>query len=210
MTPPTPPATVSQVIPLVEGSFRALVFDCDGTLVDSAPAHLGALQKAMEPLGLTMTGDWYYPRVGLGPDDLLDEFEEHVRQKGLPRGEILERYDAAFKRCLPLVREIAVIAGVAREWHGRVPMAVASNGRRENVEATLRAAMLLPLFDLIVGAEDVQRGKPAPDVYLEAARRMGVTPGECIAFEDSDQGLAAARTAGMRVVDIREHFTPMR
>lgn len=203
-------AAVSRAIPLVEGSFRALVFDCDGTLVDSAPAHLGALQKAMEPLGLTMTGDWYYPRVGLGPDDLLDEFEDHVRRKGLPRCEILERYDAAFKQCLPLVREIAVIAGVAREWHGRVPMAVASNGRRENVEATLRAAKLLPLFELIVGAEDVQRGKPAPDVYLEAARRMRVAPEECVAFEDSDEGLKAAKTAGMRTVDIREHFTPVR
>ena len=206
----TSPARVPEAISLVEGDFRALVFDCDGTLVDSAPAHLGALQKAMEPLGLTMTGDWYYPRVGLGPDDLLDEYEEHVCQKGLPRGEILERYDAAFKRCLPLVHEIAVIAGVAREWHGRVPMAVASNGRRENVEATLCAAKLLPLFDLIVGAEDVQNGKPAPDVYLEAARRMKVAPDECVAFEDSEQGLMAARAAGMRTVDIREHFTPVR
>lgn len=197
-------------IPLAAGSFRALVFDCDGTLVDSAPAHLGALQKAMEPLGLTMTSDWYYPRVGLGPDALLDQFEEHVAVKGLPRGEILERYDAAFKQCLPLIREVAVIAEVAREWHGRVPMAVASNGRQENVQATLNAAKLLPLFDLIVGAEDVERGKPAPDVYLEAARRMKVAPEECIAFEDSDEGLEAARLAGMRTVDIREYFSPAR
>lgn len=197
-------------IQLTAGSFRALVFDCDGTLVDSAPAHLGALQKAMEPLGLTMTADWYYPRVGLGPDDLLDEYEEHVQRTGLPRGEILDRYDAAFQQCLPLVREIAVIAGIAREWHGRVPMAVASNGRRENVEATLRAANLLPIFDLVVGAEDVQRGKPAPDVYLEAARRMNVSPETCIAFEDSDQGLMAAQKAGMKTIDIREHFTPAR
>lgn len=197
-------------IALVAGSFRGLVFDCDGTLVDSAPAHLGALQKAMEPLGLTMTADWYYPRVGLGPDALLDQYEDHVAVKGLPRGEILGRYDVAFKQCLPLIREIRVIAEVAREWHGRVPMAVASNGRRENVEATLRVAGLLPLFDLIVGAEDVERGKPAPDVYLEAARRMMVAPEKCVAFEDSDEGLMAARAAGMRTVDIREHFTPVR
>ncbi|GGA55829.1 haloacid dehalogenase [Edaphobacter acidisoli] len=197
-------------ISLTAGTFRALVFDCDGTLVDSAPAHLGALQKAMEPLGLTMTADWYYPRVGLGPDALLDAFEDHVNRKSLPRGEILARYDAAFKRCLPLVREVAVIAEVARAWHGRVPMAVASNGHRENVAATLSVAGLLPLFNLIVGAEDVKYGKPAPDVYLEAARRMKVAPEECIAFEDSDEGLKAARTAGMRTIDIREHFTPVR
>ncbi len=194
-------------IPLPAGAFRALVFDCDGTLVDSAPAHLAALQKAMEPLGLTMSGDWYYPRVGLGPTELLDQFEAHVERTPLPREEILSRYDQAFRQCLPQVQEIAVVAGIARQWHGRVPMAVASNGHRDNVTATLRAAKLLPLFDLIVGAEDVERGKPAPDVYLEAARRMNVAPEDCIAFEDTDEGLCAARAAAMRVVDIREHVT---
>jgi HAD superfamily hydrolase (TIGR01509 family) len=111
---------------------------------------------------------------------------------------------------MPLIREVAVIAEIARAWHGRVPMAVASNGRRENVEATLAVTKLLPLFDFIVAAEDVERGKPEPDVFLEAARRMQVEPGQCVAFEDSNEGLDAARRAGMRTVDIRDHYLPER
>ncbi|MEO6982268.1 MAG: HAD family phosphatase, partial [Edaphobacter sp.] len=86
--------------------------------------------------------------------------------------------------------------------------AVATNGERANVESTLRVTELLPLFDEVVAAEDVKHGKPAPDVFLEAARRMHVVAGRCVAFEDSDEGLMAARAAGMRVVDIREYFVP--
>jgi HAD superfamily hydrolase (TIGR01509 family) len=89
-------------------------------------------------------------------------------------------------------------------------MAVASNGRRGIVEASLTATKLRPLFDYVVAAEDVARGKPEPDVFLEAARRMGVAAADCIVFEDTDEGLEGARRAGMRRVDIREYFSPER
>jgi beta-phosphoglucomutase-like phosphatase (HAD superfamily) len=181
-------------IPLEEGSFSALIFDCDGTLVDTAPAHLRALQTALEPLGLMMTPEWYYPRGGLTPDALLDEFEAQVGVAGLPRKEIFDRYNVAFKADLSLIREVTIIAEIARQWCGRVPMAVASNGRRANVESTLNATKLLQLFDFIVAAEDVQFGKPAPDVFVEAARRMDVESGRCIVFEDSDEGLEGSIT----------------
>lgn len=103
-----------------------------------------------------------------------------------------------------------MIAEIARRWHGRVPMAVASNGRRQNVEATLKAAKLLPLFDCIVAAEDVVHGKPQPEVFLEAARRMKVVPERCVVFEDSNEGLEAAHRVGMRGIDIRAFYSPQR
>ncbi len=196
-------------ISLVEGTFAGLIFDCDGTLVDTAPAHLAALQVGLDVHGLTMTKEWYYPRGGLTPDALMDDYEA-LLSRPVPREDILARHRMAFQAGLERLREVTVIAEVAREWHSRVPMAVASNGRRENVEASLTVTKLRPLFDCIVAAEDVQRGKPAPDVFLEAARRMGVTAAACVVFEDSDEGLEGARSAGMRVVDIREYFVPLR
>jgi HAD superfamily hydrolase (TIGR01509 family) len=111
---------------------------------------------------------------------------------------------------LHLIEEINVIAEIARDWRGRVPMAVASNGRRRNVEATLRVTKLLPLFDCIVAAEDVMHGKPEPDVFQEAARRMKVDPDQCVVFEDSNEGLEAAHRAGMRGIDIRAFYSPQR
>jgi beta-phosphoglucomutase-like phosphatase (HAD superfamily) len=191
---------------LVEGSFSALIFDCDGTLVDSAPAHLRSLQEALRPLGLSITKEWYQTRHGLGPDPLIDEYEAHFKVPRIDREALFKRNNAAFHAALPLIEEVGFVADVARKWHGRVPMSVASNGVRENVEATLVATKLRPLFNYVVTAEDVEHGKPAPDVYLEAARRMKVDPTQCVVFEDSDEGLEAAHRAGMRGIDIRKEI----
>jgi beta-phosphoglucomutase-like phosphatase (HAD superfamily) len=196
-------------ISLVEGTFAGLIFDCDGTLVDTAPAHLAALQVGLDAHGLTMAKEWYYPRGGLTPDALMDEYEA-LLGVAVPREDIFARYTVAFHAGLEHLQEVTIVAEIAREWHGRVPMAVASNGRRANVEASLTVTKLRPLFDLIVAAEDVQRGKPAPDVFLEAARRMGVAAVDCVVFEDSDEGLEGAREAGMRTIDIRKYFAPQR
>ena len=196
-------------ISLVEGTFAGLIFDCDGTLVDTAPAHLAALQVGLDAHGLSMTKEWYFPRGGLTPGALMDDYEALLGAP-VPREDILARYTVAFQAELRYLQEVTVIAEIARAWHGRVPMAVASNGQRENVEASLTVTKLRPLFDYIVAAEDVEQGKPAPDVFLEAARQMGVAARDCIVFEDSNEGLEAARRAGMRTVDIREYFAPER
>ena len=193
---------------LREGSFDALIFDCDGTLVDTPPAHLRALRRGLEVYGLAMTDEFYYARVGLGPQELFDEFEAEVVGAPVPRADILSHYAVAFQQGLQLLQEVSVIAEIARTWKGRVPMAVGSNGQRANVEATLTVTHLLPLFDFVVVAADVPHGKPAPDIFLEAARRMKVSPERCIVFEDSDEGLEAARLAGMDGRDIRKVYQP--
>lgn len=193
---------------LERGSFDALVFDCDGTLVDSAPAHLHSLQQALASLGHTIDPEWYSTRHGLGPDDLLDAYEADSKIEPLVREDFYRSVNEVFLANLHLIEEIRVVTDVARHWFGVVPMAVASNGVRKNVEATLIATRLRPLFYTIVTAGEVKRAKPAPDVYLEAAHRMRVAPERVVVFEDSNEGLEAASRAGMRVFDIREVWAP--
>lgn len=193
---------------LERGTFDALVFDCDGTLVDSAPAHLYSMQEALAPLGLKMEEEWYSTRHGLGPDDLLDAYEAEFKIESLVREDFYRRVNEVFLANLHRVEEISVVTDVARHWFGIVPMAVASNGVKENVEATLIATRLRPLFYTIVTAGEVERPKPAPDVYLEAALRMQVAPERVVVFEDSNEGLEAAHRAGMRVFDIRSARHP--
>lgn len=195
-------------IELTDGSFDALIFDCDGTLVDTAPAHYYAIKTAYERHGLTMPAPWYYARVGLMPSALMDAYEAEFGKFPVPRSALSEAYSEVYQSRLSQLQEVVVVAEIARGWHGRVPMAVASNGHCENVRATLRSVDLLSLFSCVVAVEDVPRGKPAPDLFLEAARRIEVRPERCVVLEDSDEGVAAAEAAGMRVIDIREIWLP--
>jgi HAD superfamily hydrolase (TIGR01509 family) len=96
------------------------------------------------------------------------------------------------------------------EYYGRLPMAVATGGGRAVVSKTLNALSLLDRFDAIVTADDVKNGKPAPDIFLEAARRLNVAPELCCAFEDGEAGFVSARAAGMTVIDIRPFHKAMK
>ena len=91
-----------------------------------------------------------------------------------------------------------------RAYHGKMPMAVASGGTHKNIVRTLRLIDLLQFFDAVVSAEDVRHGKPAPDMFVEAARRIDVLPASCLVFEDGEKGIEGAKAAGMDVIDIRE------
>ncbi len=204
----TASATLKTVMALtLPTPFSALIFDCDGTLVDTAPAHFFAISEALKVQGHTMDRGWYMARTGLTPDALLDAQEAAMAAVGKPtpldRATVFATYNEHFRAGLHLLREVEAVAALARAWQGKVPMAVASNGRLANVQASLHTTGLLALFDLIVSADDVAHGKPAPDVFLEAARRMRVPPAECVVLEDSDEGLHAAKAAGMRAVDVR-------
>ena len=183
--------------------YAGLIFDCDGTLVDTAPVHFYAVNQALRDLDLEMSAEWYFARSGLTPAALFGQFELEKGVK-IDTADLSRRYTPFFIGNLHQAQEIAVVADVARANHGKVPMAVGSNGHLGNVKATLGATGLLPLFDYVVSADEVEHGKPAPDVFLEAARRIGVSPAECIVFEDTDEGLEAAHRAGMRSRDIRE------
>jgi beta-phosphoglucomutase-like phosphatase (HAD superfamily) len=196
---------------LREGDFDAIIFDCDGTLVDTAPTHFIAYREAFGSMGISVDWDWYESLLGLTPESLLDRYESEFGLK-IPcsRAELIQSYSRAFRRNVDQLREIPFVAKVARAWNRIVPLAVASNGERENVLASLSATRLLDLFSTVVTAEDVHRGKPAPDLFLEAANRLGVAAKRCLVFEDSDEGLTAASVAGMRSFDIRKFLTPGR
>src|SRR5208337_4980182 len=107
---------------------------------------------------------------------------------------------------LPLIAQIEpinTVVGVARDNSGKIPLAVASGGTRKIIEQVLEHLGIRGLFKAVVTSEDVLRQKPAPDIFLEAARRIGVAPQFCRAYEDTDLGLQAIRAAGMEAVDVR-------
>jgi beta-phosphoglucomutase-like phosphatase (HAD superfamily) len=205
---------------------QALIFDCDGTLADTMPAHYQAWLEVLRPYGIAFPEDRFYAMGGMPTDKIVIElcgeagrlltWEPATGSQTLPRwcaaGGLPTRIDVnalvrdkalAFERKINEVRPIAKVVKVARASRGRLPMAVASGGQRRMVEKTLSQIGVLDWFPVVVTAEDTRRHKPEPDVFLEAARRLGVEPAACTVYEDTDLGLEAARRAGMRSVDVR-------
>lgn len=182
---------------------RAIIFDCDGTLIDTLPVYARAWGIGLGSSGTEMPPDWYLSRAGNSEYVLMDQFETYAGVK-LDRGEVIRLMRAAFLEGLDQVREIGAVAAIARRHHGRLPMAVASGGSRAIVTASLEATGLTTLFDAVVTIDDVGRSKPEPDLFLEAARRLGVSPSDCLVFEDTREGLEAAHRAGMRAVDVAD------
>ncbi len=188
---------------------RGIIFDCDGTLADTMPLHWQAWQTVTRRYQLKFSEERFYSLGGVPSRDILRMLGEEQGVDLDPLAVAKEK-ESAYLPMLPQVREIQVVGNIAREQHGKTPLAVASGGMKHIIEQVLIHLGLRPLFDAVVTSEDVQRQKPAPDIFLEAARRIGVPPENCRAYEDTDLGMDAIRAAGMEAVDVRELLAAQR
>jgi beta-phosphoglucomutase-like phosphatase (HAD superfamily) len=183
------------------GSFDALIVDWDGTVVDSQPLNFRCLAQTLRDHGVVLQETWYRERLGTSVDGLMAELGVAV-----PVQEVLVRCGEMIIRDIASLRPFAPVVGWVREARAAgLRCAVASGGGGAVVRAGIKVTGLSPLFDAVVTREDADRGKPAPDLFLEAARRLDVLPGRCLVLEDAEEGIAAAGAAGMSVVDVRPH-----
>ena len=187
---------------MVPDHIRALIFDCDGTLVDSMPLHMEAWEHALSLQEAEWDYDFFFSRKGKREEDIVREYDE-IFGSSLDPSHTLELKHEYFHARLDALRRIMRVVEVARRYRGLLPMSVASGSTRETVTRQLEALGLSGLFDLVITADDDVRPKPSPDIFLEAARRLGVAPEHCQVFEDGELGLEAAHSAGMLATDIR-------
>ncbi|MGH7979953.1 MAG: HAD family hydrolase [Limisphaerales bacterium] len=182
---------------------KGLIFDCDGTLADTMPLHWEAWQIIAERYKLHFPKDRFYSLGGVPSRDILKMLagEQGVTLDHVAAGHEKEN---AYLPYLTQVRPVHAVVEIARAHFGKVPLAVASGGTQAIITDVLKHLGILHLFKAVVTSEMVKQQKPAPDIFLEAARRIGVEPQFCRAYEDTDLGLQAIRSAGMEAVDVRK------
>jgi beta-phosphoglucomutase family hydrolase len=186
------------VIP--EREFGGYIFDCDGTLADSMPLHFRAWTRIVAELGGSFSEELFYQSGGKPTAQILEMLRDEYGLKVDDVQRTAQRKEEYFLELIHEVKPIEPVVQIARQWYGIKPLAVASGGMRRQIELTLDALGIRSLFNAVVCVEDYTRGKPFPDPFLEAARRLKVSPVKCVVFEDSVLGVQAAAAAGMECV----------
>ncbi len=191
-----------------ERTFAGYIFDCDGTLADTMPIHHRAWCDALRASGAAFEFDWplFVSRAGMSLEQTVVELGEQF-QLALDPQQVAAQQRRRYAELEGGVQPIFEVLEFARQIARTHPVSVASGSRRDNVERTLRLIGAEDLFSVIVTPEDVDRGKPHPDMFLLAAEKMGVAPESCVVFEDAELGFEAARRARMALVRIESAET---
>jgi HAD superfamily hydrolase (TIGR01509 family) len=188
-------------LPLPAGTFRAYLFDCDGTIVDSMPLHYIAWKTALAEWSCTFDEGLFYSWGGKPVDEIISTLNA-MQGLSMPVAVVSKRKEGLYYQLLPQLKAIPEVLEHIEAQHGRIPFAVVSGGHVSSVTRSLTTVNLLDRFETIVGAEDYVNSKPAPDAFLLAAERLGVEPRDCLVFEDTELGIEAATAAGMASVRV--------
>ena len=188
---------------------EAVIFDLDGVLLDSEQLWNRAKEAVVQTTGGRWREDAPHAMMGMSSP----EWAAYMRDTlGVDRSvseinrDVVAQMEDLYRRRLPLLPgAVEAVRSLARRW----PLGLASSSNREIIDLALNLAGLADAFAATVSSEEVERGKPAPDVYLEAARRLRAAPARCVAIEDSSNGLRAAAAAEMPVIAVpNPHYPP--
>jgi beta-phosphoglucomutase family hydrolase len=186
---------------LPAGSFKAYLFDCDGTIADSMPLHYMAWKKALAEWNCTFEEKLFYAWGGTPVAEIISSLNERQGLR-MPVEEVSSRKENLYLELLPQLKAVPEVVEHIDAQHGRIPFAVVSGSTRESVTASLVSLKLLDKFDTMVCAGEYKKSKPDPEAFLLAASKLGVAPETCLVFEDTDLGIQAAEAAGMASVKI--------
>lgn len=185
------------------GDFAGYIFDLDGTLVDTMPLHYRAWNETMQKAGLggELDEELFYSLGGVPTRRVAELIAQHYGLKIDPQA-IFHDKEALFISLQKDAKLIEPVVEFARRAALTKPVSIASGGPRDVVRRMLEVSGLTPLFKVVITPEDVEHGKPAPDMFLLAAKKMGVPPQNCLVFEDAEPGMRAAEAAGMKWVRV--------
>ncbi len=182
-----------------------LIFDCDGTLVDSMPLHMEAWKTAFKKHNTYFNEDFLFSLKGMKEIEIIDLYNKKINTSLDPQ-QMVNAKHKFFIENINSVKPIEQIVQIAKLYYGKLPLAVVSGSVSKIVNLELKALGILNLFKVILTADDPYKPKPSPDIFLAAASILNLDPKFCLVFEDGDAGLEAASRAGMETIDIRKYI----
>jgi HAD superfamily hydrolase (TIGR01509 family) len=186
---------------LPDGSFKAYLFDCDGTIADSMPLHYRAWKQALGEWQCEFDEKLFYSWGGMPVAEIISTLNER-HGLNMPVEILASRKESLYFELLPELKAVPEVLEHIEAERGRIPFAVVSGSTRESVTASLVSLKLLDRFDTMVCAGEYTKSKPDPEAFLLAAARLGAAPEDCLVFEDTQMGIQAATSAGMASVRV--------
>jgi HAD superfamily hydrolase (TIGR01509 family) len=183
---------------------KGLIFDIDGTLVDTMPIHYKACQIVCNKYGFDFPLDFFYAHAGIPTIPTFHLLKQKL-QLDFDADKLGLEKEEKYMEIITEVKPLKEVFEVVLHYQGKLPMSLGTGATREVALRNLEAAGISGMFDIIVTAEDVINHKPSPDTFLLCAEKMGIAPEFCQVFEDANPGIAAAKAGGMKVIDIREY-----
>jgi beta-phosphoglucomutase-like phosphatase (HAD superfamily) len=184
--------------------FKAYLFDCDGTIVDSMPLHYLAWRKTLAEWNCEFSEELFYAWGGMPVVEIVATLNERHGLK-MPVEEVATRKEKRYFELLPELKGVPDVLEHIELSHGVIPFAVVSGSTRDAVERSLNAVQLLDKFQTLVCAGDYRKSKPDPEPFLVAADRLGIASADCLVFEDTEMGIQSATAAGMASVKVPQH-----
>jgi beta-phosphoglucomutase-like phosphatase (HAD superfamily) len=191
----------------IKPGVKGLIFDLDGTLIDSMPLHFDGWKKACERFGATIDQAFLSYLTGSPGWAIAAAIIEKSGLNGsVTIEQIMKVKLEEFYTFQHLIKPIEPVADIVRKYYGKLPMSVGTGGHREAVERSLEVTGMRKYFDIIITANDVKQFKPHPETFLKCASLMNIDPEYIEVFEDGDFGIEAAVKAGMIATDVRSWY----
>lgn len=189
----------------IDPKAKGLIFDLDGTVVDSMPFHYIAWKDTAAKYGIDLSVELFEELAGVPIYATVEKYNEMFGMDINPKemGDIKEKM---YEENLHKVTLVEPVFDIIKKYHGKIPMAIGTGGGRDIAQKTVKHVGLDKYIDIVVSADDVNQYKPHPDTFLLCAKLMGVEPPYCQVFEDAKPGMQAAREAGMILVDVTKYY----